>query len=344
MMKVKSRMVNVEISTRYQSIQLLRAVAALIVVVFHSKSAFGPEDRLTLWWWPGISDHGAMGVSLFFVISGFIIAHTLDQNNRNSNKNHKINVANFVWRRIFRIYPLYIIVMSAGLATFAWRGWFKGDIEALGLSGMIASFLIVPMKPFPFWNPGWTIEHELLFYLIAALVTPLFGLYFLALLMVSLGIIGFWVTFWDFHLFTDAQFYFGAGIVAYLTRHTNLPVAAMIAMLLLSVAYAHLYGFFGFPYQFRSLAFAFGFAALIVACMQLEARGWRVPRLAVAIGDASYSLYLWHWLMIPFTGLAHWTYGGAPEFWRWILVTSSVLVALISYRIIERPINNWARK
>lgn len=320
--------------SKFQSIQFLRAVAALMVVVFHSKSAFGPEDRLALWWWPGISDHGAMGVSLFFVISGFIIANTLDRPN--------ISFVDFAWRRVLRIFPLYWLVMLTGLATFAWRGWYRADIETLGVAGMIGSFLIIPMEPFPFWNPGWSLEHELLFYLIAVVVAPALGLRALAGLMVALGVLGFWVAFWDFHLFNDAQLYFGAGVAAYLLRDATMRTATVVAAVLLAVAYAHLYGFFAFPYQFRSLAFAFGFAALIVALLQLEASGWRVPQIAVAIGDASYSLYLWHWLLIPFTGFAYWTFGGTPEFWRWTLVASSVAVALVSYRVIEKPINDWA--
>lgn len=321
---------------KYQSIQFLRAVAALMVVIYHSKSAFGPEDRATLAWLPGVSDNGALGVSLFFVISGFIIANTLDR--------PSIDFGDFAWRRVMRIYPLYWIVMLAGLATFLWRGWYAADLEAMGISGMLASFLILPQEPFPFWNPGWSLEHELIFYLIAGLVVPKLGLRVLCAVMISLGIIGFWVHFWDYHLFKDAQFYFGAGVGAYLCRNASLKLSAVVAVVLLAAAYAHLYGFLEYSVAVRSLAFAFGFGALIVMSLGLERHGWKVPKLTVAIGDASYSLYLWHWLLLPFTGLAYWVYGGTPELWRWVFVVSSVLVALASYQLIERPINNWAHR
>lgn len=321
---------------KYLSVQFLRAVAALMVVAFHSKSLFGVEDRETLWWWPGLSDHGALGVSLFFVISGFIIAMTLDRKS--------VDFGSFVWRRFFRIYPLYWIVMLTGLATFLWQGWFRHDLEAMGLPGMVASFLILPQKPFPFWNPGWSLEHELLFYLIAGIVAPRFGLRVLFGAMVAFGVIGFWVNFWDFHLFNDAQLYFGTGVGAYLCRNAGLRQSATMAGVLLAVAYAHLYGFLDFPYQLRSLAFAFGFAALIVVFVSAENRNWQVPRWSILIGNASYSLYLWHWLLIPVVGRFYWHIGGPAELWRWIFVAASIAVSLVSYALLEKPINAFAHR
>ncbi|HEV2504451.1 MAG TPA: acyltransferase [Mesorhizobium sp.] len=321
---------------KFQSIQLLRAIAALMVVVFHSKSVFEPEIRTNLWWWPGISDQGALGVSLFFVISGFIIAMTLDKKD--------VDFGVFAWRRFLRIYPLYWIVMLAALGTYLWDRWFHVDLEAIGLSGMIVSFLILPQKPFPFWSPGWSLEHELLFYLIAGLVAPKLGLCTLCAVMMVLGGVGFWVSFWDFHLFSDAQIYFGAGVGAYLYRNAGFRLAAIMATALLAIAYAHLYGFLDFPYQFRSLAFAFGYAALIVAFVGLERRGWKVPNAGVLIGSASYSLYLWHWLMIPVIGRVFWSVGGPVELWRWIFVFASIVVALLSYALIEKPISSLAHR
>ncbi len=294
--------------------------------------------RSSLWWWPGITDNGDLGVSLFFVISGFIIAMTLDKKN--------VNFGDFVWRRFLRIYPLYWMVMAAALGTYLWDHWFHTEIDALGWTGMVSSFLILPQQRMPFWNPGWSLEHELLFYLIAGLVAPKLGLRALSVLMIALGVIGFWVQVWDFHLFNDAQLYFGAGVAAYLCRGAGLRISASIAVLLLGVAYAHLYGALQFPYQFRSLAFAFGFAALIVVFVRLEARGLPIPKIGVLIGNASYSLYLWHWMMIPVVGRVFWYAGnsGPIELWRWVFVFTSIAVALVSYALIEKPINSLAHR
>lgn len=321
---------------KYQSIQLLRALAALMVVLFHSHLSFGPEERSQLWWWPGLSDHGALGVSLFFVISGFIIANSLDRPG--------FRLGRFAWRRAVRIYPLYWIVMLAGIGTYWWRGWFRVDVETLGAEGIVKSILILPQETSPFWNPGWSLEHELIFYAIAAVVAPVAGFWLLAFLMLALGVGGFWISGWDYHLFSDAQIYFGMGILAYLLRAADWRLAMALAIAFLGPAYAHLYGYGDYPYQIRSVCFACGYSALIVAFLGLEAKGWQVPRPWVAIGDASYSLYLWHWLLIPFIGLWRYQLGGSPELWRWILIGLSVAVALLSYRFIEKPVNAWGGK
>ena len=314
---------------KFQSIQLLRLVAALMVVVFHSKSAIWPtEDRELLWWWPSFSDFGDLGVSLFFVISGFIIASVISK--------RSFSTSSFLWHRFWRIYPLYLLVMMAALFMFWRRNWFHWDIETLGTAGMIKSFLILPQKPFPFWAPGWSLEHELLFYVVAALVVPLLGLRALAALMFVVAIIGMkFVTFWDWHLFASYQLYFGAGIIAFLLRDRRWYEALPIALGLLACAYSYYYKAFTAPYQIIEFAFALGCAALIVTLLDIERRGWNVPKPFVVIGDASYSLYLWHWMVIPFASGGRETWGGSPELWRWIIVAVSIAVALLSHRYIE---------
>ena len=101
---------------KYQSIQLLRAVAALMVVVQHSHIAFTPTEKAKLWWWPVFSDFGWLGVSLFFVISGFIIANVLSRPN--------FSLVDYFWRRFIRIYPLYWMVGAVGLYYYFSRNWF----------------------------------------------------------------------------------------------------------------------------------------------------------------------------------------------------------------------------
>ena len=60
---------------------------------------------------------------------------------------------------------------------------------------MIKSFLIFPQSSYPFWNPGWTLEREVLFYAIAALVAPFFGIRVLAAVLFTLAGIGMTATF-----------------------------------------------------------------------------------------------------------------------------------------------------
>lgn len=75
----------------------LRAIAILLVFTAH------PRDQS----WLGVV-HGPIGVTLFFVISGFLITHLLMKEEK---KFGKIDFRSFYMRRLFRIYPLYFAVL-----------------------------------------------------------------------------------------------------------------------------------------------------------------------------------------------------------------------------------------
>jgi exopolysaccharide production protein ExoZ len=309
---------------------VLRAIAALMVVILHTHIAFAPEDKARLWWWPGFSDLGGLGVELFFVISGFIIAEVV------SRPDHSL--AKFAWRRFWRIFPLYWIVMLVGIFFYFALNWFSWAVESLGPWGMVKSFLILPQEPHPFWEPGWSLEHEILFYLIAGLFFPLIGIAGLAVMMLALGIVGMTVSVgWDYHLFSSAQFYFGCGMVAYLLRFRPWTMALPLAVAAFAIAYGGFYGLIPMPDHACGAAFGIGSAALLVAALDWERRGVTFPSILVLIGNASFSLYLWHWLVIPLS--ARWRGDEAtPEIWRWIIVAVSIVVAIASYRLLEQPL------
>lgn len=324
-------------AVRYDSIQLLRAVAALMVVVLHTHIPFGPEEKAQLLWWPAFSDLGWLGVDLFFVISGFIIAHVLSRPD--------VSLRDYFWRRFWRIYPIYWLVMLAGLYFHYRWNWFGYAYDTLGPEGMVKSFLIFPLEDHPFWEPGWSLEHEVIFYIIAALVAPFLGLRVLAVVMIGLAVTGWLVDFgWDYHLFARPQLLFGAGVCAYLARERSWKQALPVALAGLALCYAYHYSLLEPPQWLADTATAAGFAGLVVACLDWERKGWRVPRIMIAIGNASFSLYLLHWLVIPFAGRYAYALGGPPELWRWIIVGVSIALAMLSFRLVEQPINRFAHR
>lgn len=325
---------------RYQSIQALRALAALMVVVLHSHIAFGSDDKARLLWWPGFSDFGWLGVDLFFVISGFIIAYVISKPG--------FSIPSYVRHRFWRIVPLYWLVMLIALYYYRDRGWWSYYIDEFGTAGMVKSFLILPQKAHPFWEPGWSLEHEVLFYAIAAIVAPLAGLWSFAAVMIALGIVGFVFPLgWDFHLFSNVQILFGAGVIAYLLRNQTWRAAAPLGAAGLIATYGHLYGIWSLTTPLLTCTSAVGFASLLVTLLDVERhgsrRGWSFPRFLVLIGNASFSLYLWHWLFIPF--ISRWRpENSPPELWRWIFVAISLTAAIASYQLIEKPLIKFSHK
>ena len=80
-----------------RSIQILRAVAVLQVVFLHFAVASSSQAYLPV---PFFTDFGWLGVRLFFVISGFIIAVTIEK---------EPSITRYLLKRYFRIFPLYMV-------------------------------------------------------------------------------------------------------------------------------------------------------------------------------------------------------------------------------------------
>ncbi len=142
-----------------ESVQLLRAAAALAVIGWHLgwvARAF-PGALPTL---PRALAFGYAGVDLFFVISGYVICHiTADR---------PFRLARFAARRWLRIAPLYwlftgLAVVAACLHP-AWGG------EKLDPMFLLHSLSLLPMRALPFLELGWSLEHEMLFYALAGVL------------------------------------------------------------------------------------------------------------------------------------------------------------------------------
>lgn len=175
------------------NVQILRALAALLVVVGHSIAyVFAQVAKVD----PSFAqDTGpipwASGVDLFFVISGFIITYASGV----SFGDHR-RVVPFISRRAFRILPLYWLLATLWLPVLAASG------KAPGLGQLIASYALFPIDAMgdgrigPFFGLGWTLEYEMFFYLIFALLLSFSrrrGLIALVAILVSLVVLGSWV-------------------------------------------------------------------------------------------------------------------------------------------------------
>ena len=141
------------------SIQALRALAALAVTTYHA-----------LQWADGGFDVGRAGVDVFFVISGFIMWHVT--------AGRDMAPADFLWRRLTRVAPLYWLstlgVLAVALVWPAFLPEVRPGWAHLALSLAFIPHLDPKGLPFPTLPPGWTLNYEAVFYLIfaAALAGP----------------------------------------------------------------------------------------------------------------------------------------------------------------------------
>lgn len=195
---------------KYRSIQIVRAFAALIVVMLHTIDVSN-DVRLTGLDLPGWLCSGYAGVDIFFVISGFIISLVIDR--------PVVKPGEFALKRCIRILPFY------WLLTLIFTLMIKvGGKPVPGLGDLIASLLVLPTHSFPVLGVGWSLEQEFIFYTTVAVLLVARRKQLLVAALVALFMVGlFWHVLlrleqWDFRLFSLYNFDFLLGVLIYRYR------------------------------------------------------------------------------------------------------------------------------
>lgn len=291
-----------------RSLEMLRAVAAMVVVLYHVDSIvdarFGTKP---LGGWFGAGYHG---VDLFFVLSGFIILHV-----HHSDLGRPQRYLNYAYNRLTRLYPS-VLIMTA-LAAVTYRLGFGGLAKAGKLDswGVVASALLLPQPGVPLVNVTWTLKYELFFY-------ALFGLAIVARRS-GVALVLVWqacvlTLLWSGHVPHEwvAAFYarplclefgIGMGSALLLRRIPAIRAGSFVpALVLLAGVAAFASGLLTETLTRRALGdalsvavFGLGAAGVILGAILVEwqQRLWS-SRLLVFLGRASYSIYLVHFSAI----------------------------------------------
>ena len=290
-----------KLGRKIRGIQSCRAIAALSVLLYHigtTASAYHHESSFNL-----LFPLGHLGVDFFFVLSGFIIfnAHFDDIGDR------KKGVL-YAKKRFFRIYPIFFIITSSKVLIFLTWGIDFSE-EQKSLDYFLSSYLLFPIEgQFPLINVAWTLSHEIIFYFYF-LMAMLMGrkvFFFMtsawALSILFYNLIEHEYNFALFYIFSTYNLEFIIGMfIALMYRHTtNNPkyTFAGIAIFLLAFIY------FGpvLTDLGRRFILGSGFGLLVLASANLpELKGAilrKVDALLYLTGNASYSIYLVHTLVI----------------------------------------------
>jgi exopolysaccharide production protein ExoZ len=320
------------------SLQYLRAVAALLVVWYHT-------DHLGLKYTWIVPNFGERGVDLFFVISGFIIVVSTER---------KISTAEFFRKRIARIVPLYWLVTISYLVLAVVEPSLlrsgNGDLSSFFKSLFFIPHYnpVFPDKIWPLVIPGWSLNYEMFFYFV-------FGIIFLftktwravgtSLAILGLAAIGYTnpvasspivVTYTDPLLI---EFSFGiVGGALFLSSFGQIQKFLFIFIFIAMVLVIFRSG----PIA-QSLRFAGVCVCLVYTGAEIERCGYiKQLRLLALIGDASYSIYLTHSGVISLTrmffdrvGLNEIPY----EMGLALTIALSISFGLITYMCIERHLN-----
>ncbi|HYF41419.1 MAG TPA: acyltransferase [Ramlibacter sp.] len=332
-----------------QSLQAARALAATAVAAFHLSIMMG-EDRY------GGRDvfseytaRGYLGVDFFFVLSGFIIlfAHQRDIGQPAALKG-------YLWRRFVRLFPIYwlyvavfaLLVGVAGLGTAAKlpTTW-QEVVTALTLVRVSSEVL-----PFPV---AWSLHHELLFYLLFAVLIlnarvgwAAFGL--LALVCLTFSTFRWGTESVLLQTYTSTyNLYFLLGMGACFLYRREGSAALWLALgVAISVA-----AFLALRNEVRhaQLFLACGFAFIVAGVAKLEQAGRiSAPMWLVFIGDASYTLYLLHesisgLLLKVVMKLKLYPLLGA-ELVYLVVIVATIALSCVAYLLLEKPLLQVLRK
>lgn len=299
------------------SIQVLRGVAAALVMLYHGGTLYAVHTD-SLLFGNGLRA-GFIGVDVFFVLSGFLIYGLNAQDFGCPER-----CGRFLLRRCIRILPLYWLVVLSKAAK---------DRFTIDAAVLLPALLLLPYPLPPFINVSWTLTFEMLFYAAFALMIlmprgvltwlPVAGLLLLALLpapMAGDDAIGAAINFlFDSHI---AEFVMGAAachLAMHAPRHwaTGLCAIGAVGMLAFLVAGTLLaVDAAGIPgYSVRAMAESVGnpvlshqvvliglpCALLLAGAYMLETNAAKPWRSSLGwLGDISYSLYLTHGFVIHF--------------------------------------------
>jgi peptidoglycan/LPS O-acetylase OafA/YrhL len=331
---------------RIPQIQALRALAAILVLLFHANLVGG----------------GYIGVDIFYVISGYLITGLIV---REIEKSGGLDFKAFYLRRIKRLLPtsFSILMVTALVSWYLYPGTMREELgkDILAASVYVSNFL------FAFWQMDyqnlnaippvvihfWSLAVEEQFYLfwpvivliafkaggrkklfsIIALITALSFIFSLYLTNTS--------PIWAFYSLPTRAWELGIGalVLAIPSKYrlsTFYPWAALVAISYGTFFYTDKTPFPGTA----AIAPVIGTAAAIASISSWPRilNFFSNLRITQWLGEISYPLYLWHWplLVIPMVYLGR----GLHIFERALAILGTLLLADLTHRFIEQPLRH----
>lgn len=332
----------------------VRGVASLWVFLFH---AFQNSNIPLI-------DKGDLGVDLFFILSGFIIAHIHARDFRDTIS--WINFKKFMTLRVARIYPLHLLTLVALLAiVLIYPAFIKNyNLSSFSAFNFVGNLFLVHTWLTPFipldmrgagwsWNsPAWSLSAEWLMYFLFPVIAYILGRFRKTSSFLILGLCS--LAFYALLEFLNIEMaglpQAGAEFIAGCTLHFALNhrheqwrywnVVAWLAISVVLVVSSTKFLLILAPAAFfalvPALAFSDGMVARFFSC-----------RASILIGEISLSLYLVHWpilqiqtLLLPFD----WHSSNIMTAAYVTFLASIIGISFLVYRYFELPMRNKCRK
>ncbi|WP_189443753.1 acyltransferase family protein, partial [Salinicola rhizosphaerae] len=326
------------------SVQALRALAAWIVVFHHFMQVFYGFDANN-WVEYLFSTRGQVGVDIFFIISGFVITV--------STRGKSLSMPQFLAHRLVRIVPAYWLY-TAITATIIYFASSVMPDYGLSLSGLIKSLFFIPAENpagygyYPILPVGWTLNFEMLFYVVFAASLMLKVKWQLWAVVLAIVIINTLFAHQPFisSFYEDPiifEFLLGMGIGVLYSRH-GIPSGRWWPMALALASAATILGFNDPSGVLRFVAWGLPSALLVIAFIAMEPRLGH-NRIIKAMGDWSYSTYLLH-VIVLWSGDYVLTrqFGLSPWLALAICLPIIALCSWLSYEFVEKKLSRRLKR
>ena len=335
----------------------LRAIAVLLVVVHHA--------------FPKLLPSGFIGVDLFFVISGFLITTIIFQNLERGS----FSFLDFYTRRIKRIFPALALVLLACL-VYGWFTLLPADYKLLGKHTVAGAAFV---SNFAFWNESgyfngdsklkpllhlWSLGIEEQYYIVWPLIAwfawkKQVNLLKVCLVLLIASLLANIVTvkynavaaffspatrFWELLV---------GSVLAYVALHRpasqqseKQPIrnnqAAWAGLLLLLIGMVFIKPERRFPGFWALLPTLAAYLIIYAGPQAWFNRKVLSNKLLVWFGLISFPLYLWHWPLLVFADRN--TVEPVSTELLITIIGISIVLAWVTYKLIERPIRFGKRK
>ena len=340
--------------SRLESIQHLRGIAALLVVFVHFPT---PLARFC----------GSIGVDIFFFISGFIIFISIDKSG------YYDKPFTFLKKRLLRIIPLYFLVTTLFILMNVTLNSFHAEREAnipvdMSFITVLKSYFFIPISTGGYYRDplvvlGWSLNFEMLFYLLTFILLVIFRKNFffpLLILLFGLGSISYIIgdlknVYLDF-LTSPFLLYFAIGLLlGKYHEFLNDKISSFVEPLLFIVLYVFFvvmsakdagYIYEGMPREMvvyngkeipRILIWGIPSFIVLISYFTLASKYKITNAYLSKLGDRSYSIYLLQIFFIYFLYEVSHRFGRSEKIWlSMAMIIALAWISGYSYKYFEK--------
>lgn len=361
---------------RYELLDGLRGVAALMVIIYHCFECFPMET------W--IIGHGYLAVDFFFILSGFVIGYAYDDRWKNSS----MTFWGFAKRRLIRLHPMVVFGVVMGLVCFligGAKGWdgSKATTSTIMISTLMALFLIPSTKGgvgevrgngemFPLNGPHWSLFFEYIGNIVYALLIRRLSTKTLAVWTGVLGVLFAWFfigdkvgygnigvgwtmadgNFWGGLLrmgFSYSVGLFMSRIFKPLKIKGAFWICSLIIIAFLSVPYISIGEGATANCLYEVLCVMLVFPVVVWMAASGVTNGRTSTKICGFLGEISYPLYAIHYptmyLFYAYIGFPE-TFRTPGECWPWMLalIFGNILLSYLILKFYDLPVRRWLAK